>query len=81
LTYQQYCIWDFIFENISFINVFISHNYSSVNKSWIVLENQLQGLFYQDAEMQRMFSAFPEIIFVDANCKLNDMIMPLYVIL
>ena len=44
-------------------------------------ENQLQGLFYQDAEMQRMFSAFPEIIFVDANCKLNDMIMPLYVMM
>jgi hypothetical protein len=31
--------------------------------------------------MQRMFSAFPEIIFVDATCKLNDMRMPLYVMM
>jgi hypothetical protein len=31
--------------------------------------------------MQRMFSAFPEIIFVDATCKLNDMRMPLYVMI
>lgn len=32
-------------------------------------------------KMQRMFSAFPEIIFVHATCKLNDMRMPLYVMM
>lgn len=32
-------------------------------------------------KMQRMFSAFPEIIFVDATCKLNDMRMPFYVMM
>jgi zinc finger SWIM domain-containing protein 3 len=44
-------------------------------------ENQLQRLFYQDAEMQRMFSAFPDIIFVDATYKLNAMRMSLNVMM
>lgn len=44
-------------------------------------DQQLLGLLYQDEEMQRMFSVFPEIIFVDATYKLNDRRMPLYILM
>ncbi|XP_076116151.1 uncharacterized protein LOC143083747 isoform X2 [Mytilus galloprovincialis] len=45
------------------------------------LNNQVQGVFYQDEEMQKIFSAYCDIIFVDATYKLNDLRMPLYVIM
>ncbi|XP_052061159.1 uncharacterized protein LOC127701314 [Mytilus californianus] len=44
-------------------------------------DSNLQALFYQDAEMQRVFATFPEIIFVDATYKLNDRRMPFYVMM
>ena len=37
----------------------------------------MDGIFYQDAEMKRMFDRFPELLFVDATYKLNDLRMPL----
>lgn len=44
--------------------------------------NQLQGIFfYQDAEVRQVLSAFPEIIYVDSTYKLNDMRMPLYIMM
>ncbi|VDI69197.1 Hypothetical predicted protein [Mytilus galloprovincialis] len=43
--------------------------------------NQVQGVFYQDEEMQKIFSAYCDIVFVDATYKLNDLRMPLYVIM
>lgn len=57
------------------------------NKSNVDLEilknenNQLQAIFYQDAEMKRIFSLCPEILFIDAIYKLNDLRLPLYVFL
>ncbi|CAC5411152.1 unnamed protein product [Mytilus coruscus] len=43
--------------------------------------NQVQGVFYQDEEMQKIFSAYCDIVFVDATYKLNDLRMPLDVIM
>ena len=40
-------------------------------------DNVMDGIFYQDAEMKRMFDRFPELLFVDATYKLNDLRMPL----
>jgi len=57
------------------------------NKSNVDLEiiknenNELQAIFYQDAEMKRIFSLCPEILFIDAIYKLNDLRLPLYVFL
>jgi len=44
-------------------------------------KNELKAIFYQDKEMQRIFSLCPEVLFVDAIYKVNDLRMPLYVFL
>ena len=44
-------------------------------------ENNFKGLFYHDEKMRNMFSAYPEIVFIDATCKLNDLRLPLYVMM
>lgn len=44
-------------------------------------DNIMSGIFYQDEEMKRMYNYFPELLFVDATYKLNDLRMPLYVFL
>ena len=41
----------------------------------------MNGIFFQDEEMKLMYDKFPEILFVDATYKLNDLHMPLYVFL
>ena len=38
----------------------------------------LSGIFFQDEEMRRMYDCFPELLFVDATYKLNELRMPLY---
>ena len=38
----------------------------------------LSGIFFQDEEMRRMYDCFPELLFVDATYKLNELQMPLY---
>ena len=42
-------------------------------------ENEFLGLFIQDKKMRDTFSAFPEIIFLDATYKLLDLQFPVYV--
>ena len=44
-------------------------------------ENNLRGIFYQNAQMQNMFAAFPEVLFVDATYKLNELRMPVYILI
>ena len=44
-------------------------------------ENVINGIFFQDEEMRRMYDRFPEMLFVDAMYKLNDLRMPLYLFL
>ena len=43
--------------------------------------NVLTGLFFQDRLMKTTFASYPEIIFVDATYKLNELRMPLYLML
>ena len=43
--------------------------------------NGTQCIFFQDEEMWRMYDRFPEMLFVDATYKLNDLRMPLYLFL
>ena len=42
-------------------------------------ENDFCGLFVQDSKMKQTFSAFPEIIFLDATYKLLELQFPVYV--
>lgn len=44
-------------------------------------DNVMSGIFFQDEAMKCMYDRFPEILFVDATYKLNDLRMPLYVFL
>ena len=39
------------------------------------------GLFFQDGLMKSTFAAFPELLLVDATYKLNDLRMPLYLMM
>ena len=41
----------------------------------------MDGIFYQNREMKCMFDKFPELLFIDATYKLNNLRMPLYVYL
>ena len=43
--------------------------------------NVLTGLFFRDCLMKTTFASYPEIIFVDATYKLNELRMPLYLML
>jgi zinc finger SWIM domain-containing protein 3 len=44
-------------------------------------KNVLQGIYYQKKIMQEMFSNFPELLLIDATYKLNDLRMPLYIMM
>ncbi|GFN90037.1 Zinc finger swim domain-containing protein 1 [Plakobranchus ocellatus] len=48
-----------------------------------VMENQgiLEGVFYQRKGWQTLYRMYPELIFIDATYKLNNVNMPLYVLL
>ena len=39
------------------------------------------GLFFQDALMKYSFNCYPEVILFDATYKLNELRMPLYLML
>lgn len=41
----------------------------------------LQAIYFQTADMKNMFHTYPEVLFIDATYKLNDLHMPLYVLL
>jgi len=41
----------------------------------------LQAIYFQTADMKNMFRTYPEVFFIDATYKLNDLHMPLYVLL
>ena len=44
-------------------------------------EKEFTGLFFQDNIMKVTYAACPELIMVDATYKLNELQMPLYLIL
>lgn len=39
------------------------------------------GIYHQDAYMQNMYAAYPEVLLVDATYKLSDLRMPLYIMM
>ena len=44
-------------------------------------ENTMTGLFFQDARMRQVFAEYPEFLCVDATYKVNDLRMPLYLLI
>jgi zinc finger SWIM domain-containing protein 3 len=41
----------------------------------------LQAIYFQSKEMMETFDGYPELLMVDATYKLNDLRMPLYVLM
>ena len=35
--------------------------------------NTVQAIYFQASEMKNMFMSYPEVLFIDATCKLNDL--------
>ncbi|CAK9291549.1 unnamed protein product [Gordionus sp. m RMFG-2023] len=48
-----------------------------------ILENdsELLGIYFQDASMLHYLKNYPEVIFIDATYKLNNLGMPLFILL
>ena len=44
-------------------------------------DNVFTGLFYQDKLMKFNFQSYPEVLMVDSTYKLNDLRMPLYLMM
>lgn len=44
-------------------------------------QNTFTGLFFQDGIMKAVFAAYPEVLLVDATYKLNELRMPVYLLL
>lgn len=59
----------------------LATSYEGTDVTLNILKNELKAIFYQDKEMKRIFSLCPEVLFVDAIYKVNDLRMPLYVFL
>ncbi|XP_028417229.1 zinc finger SWIM domain-containing protein 3-like [Dendronephthya gigantea] len=59
----------------------LSENEGATAKVVVDDENNLLGLYYQDKPMKAAYDSFPEIVFIDATYKLNELKMPLYVML
>lgn len=58
---------------------------SACNGAYVKLmtneNSELRGLFFQDARMREIFQAYPEFLCIDATYKVNDLRMPLYILL
>ncbi|XP_057308487.1 uncharacterized protein LOC130646336 [Hydractinia symbiolongicarpus] len=44
-------------------------------------EDTLNAIYYQDMEMRKAFSAYPDLLMLDATYKLNDLRMPVYLLI
>ena len=44
-------------------------------------DSMLKAIYFQTPEMKRVFESFPELLLIDATYKLNDLQMPLYVLM
>ena len=41
----------------------------------------LKAIYFQTSEMRSAFASYPELLLIDATYKLNDLNMPLYVLM
>ena len=60
------------------INIFIS---DAEITTFVDEGNTVQAIYFQTGEMKCMFMSYPEVLFIDATYKLNDLRMPLYVLM
>ena len=46
-----------------------------------MLKAMLKAIYFQTPEMKNIFASYPELLLIDATYKLNDLHMPLYVLM
>lgn len=68
-----YCVIKFVIKLYKFLRIY-SRNFTDD-------QNTFTGLFIQDGIMKAVFAAYPEILLVDATYKLNELRMPVYLLL
>ncbi|CAL4170273.1 unnamed protein product [Meganyctiphanes norvegica] len=56
-------------------------SYDNLDCQYLLNENVCTGVFLQTEKMKKTFEAYPEIIFIDATYKLNQLNMKLYVMM
>ena len=60
---------------------FLKFKTNSTVKVFVSKENDFLRILYQDEHMKNLYSMFPEIMLVDATCKLLDLRIPVYLLL
>ena len=65
--------------------LYIDHNIVTLVGSTVEVfkadENMFTGLFFQDYQTKLNFATYPEVLMIDATYKLNDLRMPLYLMM
>ena len=60
---------------------FLKFKTNSTVKVFVSKENDFLRILYQDEYMKNLYNMFPEIMLVDATCKLLDLRIPVYLLL
>ena len=61
--------------------IFVVNISGSTVEAYIDDHNTFSGLFFQDGIMKMVYAAYPEVLLVDATYKLNELRMPVYLLL
>ena len=61
--------------------IFVVNISGSTVEAYIDDHNTFSGLFFQDGIMKMVYVAYPEVLLVDATYKLNELRMPVYLLL
>ena len=69
--------------NVTFKNCYICNiiNLGASVEILVSESNMLLGIYFQDEEMKKMFSSYPELVCIDATYKLLELRFPVYIML
>ena len=71
----------FMFMPIQTMHINVLYSGSVVTTAFCDEEDMLKAIYFQTSEMQRTFASYPELLLIDATYKLNNLNMPLYVLI
>lgn len=55
--------------------------YPGLSSEFVIQDGSVAGIYLQDTDMAKTFSAYPELMLVDSTHKVNSLRMPLFLIL
>mgnify|MGYP003472603571 CR=1 FL=1 len=80
ITVSRSYMVTFMFMPIQTMHINVLYS-GSVVTAFCDEEDMLKAIYFQTSEMQRTFASYPELLLIDATYKLNDLNMPLYVLM